>query len=275
MKYLILVLALTAMPSKAQQVSTLVYNQTRDSIVVGDHLNVHRPIASITKLMTAIVALDYDSNLQRTIRMPGSNKIPGGVYTREELLTAMLVRSDNGASDAIANDYPGGRKAFVRAMNTKAELIGMTHTKFVDPSGLSVHNRSNAGSVGVLLKSAIAYPFIKSSSVQKQITIMNKRYSIVLDNTNKMLLYDFDEILLSKTGFTNASGWSVALVLEKGDQTFSVVVLGARSRDERYTMTKNLINQYFQELTLEKEEEVVYNNETKTIYQQIKDWLAK
>lgn len=275
MKYLILALALVATPADSRQVSTLVYNQTKDTIVVGDNLNVPRPIASITKLMTAMVTLDYDSNLQRQIRMPGSNKIPGGVYTREELLTAMLVRSDNGAADAIANDYPGGRKAFIRAMNNKAESIGMVHTKFADPTGLSALNISNAGSIGVMLKAAIDYPFIKSSSVQKQITIKNKRYSIVLDNTNKMLLYDFDEILLSKTGYTNASGWSVALILEKDDQRFSVVVLGAKSRDERYAMTKKLINQYFQELALEKEEEIQYNNDTRSIYQQIKDWFTK
>jgi D-alanyl-D-alanine endopeptidase (penicillin-binding protein 7) len=275
MKYLILALALIATPADSRQVSTLVYNQTKGTVVVGDNLNVTRPIASITKLMTAMVTLDYDSDLQRQIRMPGSNKIPGGIYTREELLTAMLVRSDNGAADAIANDYPGGRKAFIRAMNKKAESIGMVYTKFADPTGLSAHNLSNAGSVGVMLKAAIEYPFIKSSSVQKQIAIQNKRYSIVLDNTNKMLLYDFDEILLSKTGFTNASGWSVALILEKDDQRFSVVVLGANSKDERYAMTKKLINQYFQELALEKEEEIQYNNDTRSIYQQIKDWFTK
>lgn len=268
--YLIILLSLLPSLSLAKGVSTLVYNETKNEIIVGDNLNISRPIASITKLMTAMVSLDYDGNLQRKIKMVGSNKLPGGEYTREDLMTAMLVRSDNGAADSIAADYPGGRKAFISAMNRKAEEIGMVFTKFVDPSGLSSNNTSNAGSVGIMLQVAALYPFIRESTVKKKIQIERKKYSIILENTNKNLLYSFDEILLSKTGFTSAAGWNVAVVLEKNKQKFSVVVLGAKSNAHRYEITKKLIDRYFQELALEQDTEIVYN---KTFLEKIKDWM--
>lgn len=272
MKYLILAAVLAATSAHAREVSTLVYNQTKDVVVVGNHLNVTRPIASLTKLMTAMVSLDHDGNLARKIKTKGSNTIPPGEYSREDLMTAMLVRSDNGAAEAIANDYPGGRKAFITAMNAKAQAIGMMFTKFSDPTGLSSNNMSNAVSVGILLKSAMDYDFIRNNSTKKKIFIERRKYTLVLDNTNKMLLYDFDEAIISKTGFTNSAGWSVAMVLEKDSQRFSVVVLGAASRDQRYAVAKKLIDNYFRELSLEKEQEIMYNN-NKSFYQKLLDWF--
>jgi D-alanyl-D-alanine endopeptidase (penicillin-binding protein 7) len=270
MKIFLLVLLMLPSLAKSKDVSSLVYNESKNEIIVGDNLNMSRPIASLTKLMTAMVSLDYDGNLQRKIKMIGSNKLPGGEYTREDLMTAMLVRSDNGAADSIAADYPGGRKAFIAAMNKKSQDIGMVFTKFVDPSGLSSGNTSNAGSVGIMLQVAALYPFIKESTVKKNIQIKRKKYSIILENTNKNLLYSFDEILLSKTGFTNAAGWNVGVVLEKNNQKFSVVVLGAKSKEQRYEITKKLIDRYFQELALEQDTEIVYN---KTFLEKIIDWF--
>lgn len=271
MKYLILALTLSAADATAREVSTLIYNQTQNSIVLGNGLNVSRPIASLTKLMTAMVALDQDADLNKKIKTTGSNSLPAGIYTQQQLLTALLVRSDNSAADAIARNYPGGVKEFVKAMNQKAITINMTHTKFADPSGLSGLNISNAGSVATMIREAMNYKFIRSVSTQKQAEISRSRQTIVLDNTNKPLLYDFDEILLSKTGYTSASGWSVALVLEKGQQQFTVVVLGAATRDERYRITKKMIDSYF--IDLAKETELVYND--RNMFQRLWDWLFK
>jgi D-alanyl-D-alanine endopeptidase (penicillin-binding protein 7) len=274
LKYLFIISMLIFSPVEARQTSTLIYNETLGETVHGENLNITRPIASLTKLMTAMVSLDYDGNLQRKIPMPGSNKIPAGNYTREELMTAMLVRSDNGAAEALAADYPGGRKAFIRAMNRKAEKIGMTFTKFADPSGLSSQNLSNVGAVGIMLQVSVLYPFIRESSIQKEISIESRKRTIILDNTNKPLLYDFDEIIMSKTGFTNSSGWSVGLVVEKYGQRFSVVVLGAETKNQRYEITRNLIQNYFDQLAatkLDNEGKRSYNNTS--IWDRIKDWL--
>lgn len=270
MKNLLLILLCLPSLALSKNIGTLVYDMDKNDIIVGSGLNEKRPIASLTKIMTAMVALDHDGDLKRKIKISGSNKIPGGEYTREELLTAMLVRSDNAASEALAADYPGGRKAFIRAMNAKAENIGMTFTRFADPSGLSSLNLSNPVSVGIMLQVSSLYPFIRESSVKKQVSIKKKNYSVILENTNRWLLYDFDEIVLSKTGYTSASGWSVGVILEKEDRTFSVVVLGAPTREKRYEVTKDLILKYFDELALEKSQEELYN---KTIWQKIKDWM--
>lgn len=271
MKYLILALTLTAGDLNAREVSTLVHNQTQDIVVVGNGLNVPRPIASLTKLMTAMVVLDHSRDLSQTVKTTGSNSLPAGTYTLEQLLTALLVRSDNSAADALARNYPGGVKNFIRAMNQKARVINMTHTQFDDPSGLSSRNISNAGSVAIMIREAMNYDFIRNASTQKQAEIPRPRQTIVLDNTNKPLLYDFDEIMLSKTGYTSASGWSVALVLSKNQQQFTVVVLGAATRDERYQITKKLIDRYF--VDLEKQAEIDYNN--RSIFRKFWDWITK
>lgn len=272
-KIFLLILIIFVQPAHSRSaVSTLIYNETVGEIAVGSNLNVTRPIASITKIMTAIVVLDYDSDLRRKIKMPGSNKIPAGEYTREELMTAMLVRSDNGAAEALAADYPGGRRAFIRAMNIKAEKIGMSNTRFADPSGLSPHNLSNIVAVGTLLQVSALYPFIREVSVQKEISVEARRRTINLDNTNKPLLYDFDEIILSKTGFTHAAGWNVGLIVEKYGHRFSVVVLGAESKDKRYDITRDLIQAYFNKLANSRLD--VEPKRSYTIWDRIKDWLG-
>jgi len=274
MKYLALALALTAADLNAREVSTLVYNQTQGNIVMGDGLNISRPIASVTKLMTAMVALDHSRDLNQTIRTTGSNSLPAGTYTRQQLLTALLVRSDNSAADALARDHPGGAKQFVRAMNQKAQALNMTHTRFADPSGLSSLNISNAGAVATMITAAMGYDFIRNASVQKQAEISKARHTIILDNTNKPLLYDFDEILLSKTGYTSASGWSVALVLEKDQQRFTVVVLGAATKDERYRVTKQLIDRYFVDLA-EQQHQAELALKNRSLIQKLWDWITK
>ena len=268
MKFILLLLSLFSTSVFAKDTSTLIYNETKNEIVVGNNLNVTRPIASLTKLMTAMVSLDHDTDLQRKISMPGSGHIPRGEYTREDLMTAMLVRSDNGAAEAIAADYPGGRKEFIKAMNSKAENIGMMFTRFSDPSGLSSNNTSTVVSIGTMLQAASKYPFIKETTVKKQISIQRKKYTIILDNTNKTLLYDFNEIQLSKTGYTSFAGWSVGLVLEKDQQKFSVVVLGAPTKDKRYELAKKMIEKYFSDLALERD---TISLEEKNFYEKLKD----
>ena len=116
--------------------SIWVYNHTQDTIVLNQNANTVRPIASITKLMTAMVALDHDPVLTRSIKLVNrvGSSLPGGQYTRRQLFDAMLVRSDNAAAETLAQDFPGGRVAFVRAMNRRALSLGMTSTSPLEPS---------------------------------------------------------------------------------------------------------------------------------------------
>jgi D-alanyl-D-alanine endopeptidase (penicillin-binding protein 7) len=160
----------------------------------------------------------------------------------------MLVRSDNKASELLAEDYPGGRKAFISAMNRKAKSLGMHFTKFVDPSGLGAGNIAKIGEIATLIKVAALQPIIADTSVLPQVEVQNKKYKVLLDNTNKMLIADFNEIKFSKTGFTGAAGWNVAMILERDDSRFLVIVLGARDKVERYNLAKNMIHKHFAEI---------------------------
>jgi D-alanyl-D-alanine endopeptidase (penicillin-binding protein 7) len=233
-------------------VSTVVYNQTKDEFMVADNADRVRPIASITKIMTAIVALEHYQNLDQKLNAGSVTKLPSGMISVENLLTATLVRSDNGASDVLANHYPGGRSAFIRAMNKRAKQIGAVNMRFRDPTGLSAGNVATAREVALLMQESLKYPFIGAGSTLKQAifehhTPRSKRTTI-LPNTNKLLLYDYEEIVSSKTGFTRASGWSVSMMLDRQGQQFTVVILGARDPQHRYEIAKSLIEKHFIEI---------------------------
>jgi D-alanyl-D-alanine endopeptidase (penicillin-binding protein 7) len=259
--------------TQAKQPSTWIYNQTTNEIILTDNSNVIRSIASLTKVMTAMVALDHDSDLSKKIIVGNNSKLPPGTNTRGDLFAALLVRSDNQAAEILAQNYPGGRRAFIQAMNRKAGEIGMTHTKFVDPSGLGSGNISNVGSVANMLQVASLYPIIADTSILPQVEIKNQRYRVLLDNTNKMLLAKFEEIKLSKTGFTNSSGWSVGMILERHGQRFIVVVLGAPTKESRYNLAKKLIEKYFEDIEFDLlSQEKNVDTTDLSVWQRMKDW---
>lgn len=245
---ILILFSVSTQVSAAKFPSTMLYDQTKDDIVECQECNIPRPIASLTKVMTAIVALEYDSDLSKPVKIGSGSKIPPGITTRGDLFAAMLVRSDNKASEILADDYPGGRKAFIRAMNAKARSLGMEFTKFTDPSGLSAGNIAKIGEMATLIKVAALQPIIADTSVLAQVEVKNKKYKVLLDNTNKMLIADFNEIKFSKTGFTGAAGWNVAMILEKEGQRFIVIVMGARDKIERYNLAKNLIQKRFADI---------------------------
>ena len=158
MKYLLLILLFFVATAAAREPSVYVYNETTDRVEHQRNSTQFRSIASITKLMTAMVALDHDKNLFR--RLPLStmvkSNLPRGTYTRQELLDAMLVRSDNAAAETLAADYPGGRKEFIWRMNQQAREWGI-NAVFRDPTGLDRGNMATAGDVGHLAVYAAGY----------------------------------------------------------------------------------------------------------------------
>jgi D-alanyl-D-alanine endopeptidase (penicillin-binding protein 7) len=184
----------------------------------------------------------------------------------------MLIRSDNGAAETIASDYPGGRKKFIDAMNRKALQIGMLSTYFKDPTGLSVQNTSTATDITNMVIAASYYSVIRETSIKKQAlfeTQYKKRIrTIALKNTNQPLLFEFDQIIISKTGFTNPAGWCVALMVEKKEKVVReegmvdkvsrwikqtpkeddyevhrhvIVILGAKNKQDRIDKVKRIM----------------------------------
>jgi D-alanyl-D-alanine endopeptidase (penicillin-binding protein 7) len=131
----------------AREPTVLVYNINAQRTELSQNSDQIRSMASVTKLMTAMVALDHNRDLQQqlVLRKNTGSRLPPGRYTREQLLLAMLVSSDNGAAETIAQNYPGGRSAFVSEMNRHARMWNLQDTKFVDPSGLGVFNVTTTG----------------------------------------------------------------------------------------------------------------------------------
>lgn len=247
MKHAFLLLLVIASVAQAQTrtSSVFLFDISRDEVILSNNANIPRSLASITKVMTAMVALDYDRNLDRRIMVRAGGKLPEGFHTRRDIMRAMLIRSDNQAADSLAADYPGGERAFIKAMNRRAQKLGMATARFADASGLNAGNRATAGEVVEMIKASALYPFIVETSVQKQalfdINLRQRVRTIELENTNRPLLFEFDEIVISKTGFTSAAGWCVALMVSKNDRNFIIVVLGAATKQERLDITRKIM----------------------------------
>jgi D-alanyl-D-alanine endopeptidase (penicillin-binding protein 7) len=246
MRYLLLTLLFVLNYTHAREPSVYVYNETSDRVEYQRNSTEYRPIASITKLMTAMVALDHSKDLFRQLPLNTSVKsnLLRGSYTRQELFTAMLVRSDNAAAETLAADYPGGRKEFIWHMNQQAREWGI-NAVFRDPTGLDAHNMATAGDVGTMAAYAAGYWVIRDASVKKTVAFerkfKKKLRKIQLNNTNRPLLMEFDEIIASKTGFTNPAGYCVALVVEHERQRRVIVVLGEKNKTRRIDTVQDIM----------------------------------
>jgi D-alanyl-D-alanine endopeptidase (penicillin-binding protein 7) len=198
-----------------------------------------RAIASITKLMTAMVVLDEGQPLAQeldvgsddvdTVKNTHSRLRRVATLTREELLTAALLSSDNMAALALARHSLGGRTAFVQKMNEKARALGLADTAFVDPAGLSPANRSTPQDLAKMVATASGYAFIRNTTTQRATLIHGLAYR----NTNPWAADPLWGIQLSKTGFTNEAGRCIAVVMEVAGAQYSVVLLGAQSMRAR------------------------------------------
>ena len=258
MRLLILTLIFAFCTAHAREPSVYVYNETLDRIEHQRNSTEYRPIASITKLMTAMVALDYSKDLFRQLPLNTTVKsnLPRGSYTRQELFNAMLVRSDNAAAETLAADYPGGRREFIWKMNQQAKEWGINAT-FRDPTGLDAHNMATAGDIGTMASYASGYWVIREASVRKTVAFerrfKKKLRKIQLNNTNRPILMEFDNIITSKTGFTNPAGYCVALVVEHEKQRRVIVVLGERNKTRRIDTVQDIMYNHVLDQNLQDE----------------------
>jgi D-alanyl-D-alanine endopeptidase (penicillin-binding protein 7) len=174
------------------------------------------PIASITKLMTAMVALDAKLPLTQMLEVTdedrdyekgtGSRLSVGSVLSREDMLHIALMASENRAAAALSRYYPGGRPAFLAAMNVKAQQLGMTDTHFVSPTGLTSQNVSNARDLAKMVAAAYRYPLIRQYSTDRAYEVFTGRKTISYHSTNALIRNPTWEIGLQKTGFINEAG---------------------------------------------------------------------
>ncbi|MCB1761886.1 MAG: serine hydrolase [Gammaproteobacteria bacterium] len=217
-----------------------------------------RPIASITKLMTAMVILDSPLPLRQELviteqdrdllRLTGSRLQPGATLTREELLRLALMSSENRAASALARTFPAGRERFIYAMNKKARALGMHHTKFTDPTGLDAGNRSTPRDLSRLVRAAMNYPLIRAATTTRtaQVDPYLKRGQLRFGNTNRLLGSKNWDIVLSKTGYINEAGRCLVMQAEVSGQELTIILLNSFGKLTPYG-DSNRIRQWIEE----------------------------
>lgn len=198
------------------------------------------PIASITKLMTAMVVLDKKQELDTMIRIEpedhrhGSSRVPiGARLSLRAVLQLALMSSDNRAAAALARTYPGGLPAFRAAVRAKCRSLGMTDTVIEEPTGLSSRNRSTAADIARMAHAASKYPVIvRMTSDNHQDFKINGR-AVTYRNTNRLVGREGWDIVISKTGTTRAAGRCLVMKLRSEGRKIIVVLLNAKANSIR------------------------------------------
>jgi D-alanyl-D-alanine endopeptidase (penicillin-binding protein 7) len=216
--------------------AALIVDEETGEVLYGKNEGAVVPIASITKIMTAMVTLDAGLALDESITVTAEDaeagtakrraRLPvGATLTRAELLQLALMASENRAAAALGRAYPGGMDAFVNAMNAKSHELEMNGSRFVEPTGLSSENVSSAGDLAKLVRAAKGYPLIAEYSTMPNAdyTIRGKRVAFV--NTNGLVRGGNWEIGLSKTGFINAAGRCLVMQAKVATRSLIIVLL--------------------------------------------------
>ncbi|WP_323123055.1 serine hydrolase [Burkholderia alba] len=219
-----------------------VVDERTGTVLTEKHANRIVPIASISKLMTSVVALDSHAPLSRRVRVTaqdrdyekrtGSRLKVGSVLSRKDMLHITLMSSENRAAAALSRDYAGGRPAFVAAMNRKARALGMVNTHFVNATGLSPRNVSTARDLAKLVAAAHRYPTIRQYSADRSRIVYPGKGRLVYVSSNALVRAGDARITLQKTGFINEAGHCVVIRYVIHGRPVDVVLLGAPgSRD--------------------------------------------
>ena len=219
--------------------SALLMDLNTNEVLYSSNPNFVAPIASVTKLMTAMVALDAQQSLDEKLSIVISDtKEMRGVFSRvrlgsqlsrHDVLLITLMSSENRAAASLAHHYRGGHTAFIQAMNAKAKALGMHNSRFVEPTGLSEQNVSSAHDLVLMIKAAQQYPLIRKFSTmdEKTVAFTSPNYTLGFRNTNALVRKDNWNIQLSKTGFTNSAGHCLVMSTEMNKRPVAFVVLDA------------------------------------------------
>jgi len=236
---------LDASKLKLASANVLVVDAAEGTPIYAKAANEVTPIASVTKLMTAIVTLDaglpldevlsIDSDDQDTIKGTRSRLVFGTELTRREMLQLALMASENRAASSLARHYPGGMPAFIEAMNIKATLLGMTSTHFSDPTGLSAENVSTARDLATLVGAAAGYPLIRQFTTTEShyVEVAPKGRLVGFNNTNGLVKNSDWDIQVSKTGFIREAGKCLVMMATISSRPVVIVLLDSLGRYTR------------------------------------------
>jgi serine-type D-Ala-D-Ala endopeptidase (penicillin-binding protein 7) len=222
---------------EVRSAAALVVDATSGEVLFEREAGRVAPIASITKLMTALVVLDGQQPLDEVIKITADDRwkgkgaftrIPvGAKLTRGDLLRLALMASENLAARTLARNYPGGESAFVRTMNAKAKALGMTKTRFDDSSGLSSLNVSNARDLAKLVDAASRDTRVREFSTLFSHEVRVGRSALVYRNTNLLIGKPDWTIVVQKTGFTRDAGECLVMEAMIGERNVVMVLMNS------------------------------------------------
>ena len=218
--------------------SALVQDAETGEVVYGKNAEVVVPIASITKLMTAMVVLDRGLDLDEKITLGRDDAVQmkgarSRLRTGLTLTRLALMSSENRAAAALGQNYPGGLEAFVDAMNAKAALLDMTESRFVEPTGLSPANVSTASDLAKMVRAAYEYPQIREFSTTSRATVKASGRPLQYGNTNGLVRSSYWEIGLSKTGYISEAGRCLVMHVRLAEKDLIVVLLDSWGKQSR------------------------------------------
>lgn len=221
----------------------LVVDQETDEVLFSKNPNAVLPIASITKLMTALVVTEAQLPLDEVLEVSSADVAatagspsrlkPGTQFTRGEMLHLALMASENRAAHVLGRTYPGGMPSFVQAMNGKAQLLGMQDTRYVEPTGLSPNNQSSASDLTRLVRAAFAHPILRDLSTSLEAAMPVGRRTVQFRNTNGLVRHPEWEIGLQKTGYISAAGRCVVLQTQMAGRKLIMVLLDSAGKYSR------------------------------------------
>lgn len=230
--------ALNPKKLKLRSASALVVDSYGNDVYAKD-ADKTRPMASITKLMTAMVTLDAKLPLNQKItitradrdqiRGTGSRLKYGATLSRKEMISLALMSSENRAAASLGRTYPGGMRTFIKAMNKKAISLGMKNSLFADPVGLKKGNMASARDLVIMVRAALKYPLIREATTTRKMTVYpyKGRGPLRYGNTNRLLKSKNWEIRLSKTGYIREAGRCLTMQAEIAHQPLVIVLLNS------------------------------------------------
>jgi D-alanyl-D-alanine endopeptidase (penicillin-binding protein 7) len=224
--------------------AAFIIESTGGRTLYAKNITAVQPIASITKLMTAMVVLDANLDLAEELAVTEddvdllkhtrSRLQVGSVLARGDLMRLALMASENRAAAALSRAYPGGRPAFIAAMNQKAVELGMSRTRFVDSSGLSSENVSSAEDLAKMVAAAYRYPAIQQYTTLTDYTVrLNSGKVVAYRNTNGLVKSDQWHIDVSKTGYISEAGRCLVMQARIATKPVVIVLLDSMGRYTR------------------------------------------
>lgn len=231
--------------------SALIMNSRTGEVLYQKGVHQVRPIASISKLVSAMVVLDAGQNLNEPITITeaeidrlkgtGSRLSIGTVMTRREMLHLSLMSSENRATHALGRNYPGGMEAFVAAMNRKVQSLGMSNSYFVEPTGLSPRNVSTAHDLGILVRAAQQYPLIRQFSTANYGSVVTSAgREQTFRNSNALVREGNWQVGLQKTGYIREAGRSMVVQATVQNQPLVIVLLNSPTSATRVNDARSI-----------------------------------